>query len=75
MDAHFPIPPDLKLEIEREANARGISPQDFVRQSVESAISHRRTDDPLFSDTAVHRDNGPADLALNHDNYLYGDAS
>jgi hypothetical protein len=31
--------------------------------------------DPLFADTAMHRDDCPADLAAEHDKYLYGDES
>jgi hypothetical protein len=69
MDMQISLSPDLIAKIEREANARGVSPQDFVRESLEKAV------DPLFADTAVCRDEGPADFASKHDDYLYGDAS
>ncbi len=75
MDAHISLSPDLKARIEREANARGMSLPDFVRDSLEWAIAQKPSDDPLFADTAVYRDNGPVDFASNHDDYLYGDAS
>jgi hypothetical protein len=75
MDMHISLSPDLIAKIEREANARGVSLQDFVRESLEEAVAQRRGDDPLFADNAVYRDEGPADLASNHDDYLYGGAS
>jgi len=75
MDTHISLSPDLIVKIEREASARGMSLPDFVRESLEQAITHKPSDDPLFADTAVYRDNGPADFASNHDDYLYGDAS
>ena len=75
MDTHISLSPDLKAKIEREANARGMSLPDFVRESLEWAIVQKPSDDPLFSDTAVYRDDGPVDFASNHDDYLYGDAS
>lgn len=83
MDTPFSLPPDLKAKIEREADARGMSVADFVRVSLESAVVQEPSDAPepgsysdsLFADTAVYRDDGPADLAAKHDDYLYGDAS
>ena len=75
MDAHISLSPDLKAKIEREAKVRGMSLSDFVRESLERALAQKPSDDPLFADTAVYRDAGPADFASNHDDYLYGDAS
>ena len=75
MDAHISLSPDLIARIEREAKARGMSLRDFVRDSLERAIAQKPSDDPLFADTAVYRDEGSVDLASNHDDYLYGDVS
>ena len=75
MDMQISLPPDLKDKVEHEANARGMSLPDFVRTSLEWAIAQKPSDDPLFADTAVYRDDGPADFASNHDDYLYGNAS
>lgn len=75
MDAHISLSPDLIARIEREATARGMSLPDFVRDSLERAIAQKPSDDPLLADTAVHGDDGPVDLASNHDDYLYEDAS
>ena len=75
MDTQISLSPDLKAKIEREANARGMSLPDFVRESLEWAVAQKRSNDALFADIAVYRDDGPADFASNHDDYLYGDAS
>ena len=75
MDTHISLPPELTAKIEREAKARGMSLPDFVCESLENAVAQKPSDDPLFSDTAVYRDDGPNDLASNHDDDLYGDAS
>ena len=75
MDTQISLPPELKDKIEREANARGMSLSEFVCKSLEWAIAQNSSDDPLFADTAVYCDDGPDDVASNHDDYLYGDAS
>lgn len=75
MDTQITLPPELKAKIEREANARGMSVSDFVRESLEHAVTQEPSEDSMFADTAVYRDGGPNDLASNHDGYLYGDAS
>lgn len=75
MDTQISLPPDLQERIQREATARGMSLAEFVRMSLEQTLAQRRGDDPLFTDTAVYRDEGPDDLASRHDDYLYGDAS
>ncbi len=75
MNTQISLPPELKARIEREANARGMSVPDFLRESLEHALAQQPAEDPLFADTAVYRDGGPDDVAANHDRYLYGDAS
>ena len=75
MDSNISLSADFMARIEREADARGMSLPDFVRDSLEWAIAQKPSDDPLFADTAVYRDDGPVDFASNHDNLLYGDAS
>jgi hypothetical protein len=75
MDTQISLPPELKSKIEREANARGMSVVEFVRETLEHAVRQKTPEDPLFADTTVYRDDGPNDLASNHDDYLYGDAS
>lgn len=75
MDTPIPLSPDLKMKIEREAMARGMSLPEFVRDSLEWAIAQKPWDDPLFADKAVYRDEGAVDVASKHDDYLYGDTS
>ena len=75
MNMEISLSPDLLAKVEREAKARGMPLADFVRESLEQAISQKRSDDPLFSDTAVYRDDGPADFASKHDDYLYEEGS
>lgn len=69
MGMNIILPPDLEAKIEQEADARGMSLADFVRASLKRVIA---PNDPLFADTAVYHDDGPADYAANHDEYLYG---
>jgi len=73
MDTQISLSPELKSKIEREANARGMSVAEFVRESLEHAVA-QSPDDPMFADTAVYRDDGPRDFASKHDDYVYGDA-
>ncbi len=75
MNTSISLSPELKAKVEREAEARGMSLPDFVSESLEWAMAQKPSDDPLFADTAVYRDDGPVDFASNHDDYLYGDAS
>jgi hypothetical protein len=75
MNMQITLTPELKEKVEREAGARGMTVPDFVCESLERAVAKNRADDPLFADKAVFRDNGPADVAAKHDDYLYGDAS
>jgi hypothetical protein len=75
METQISLPADLKEKIKHEADSRGMSLPEFVRQSLEWAIAQKPSDDPLFADAAVYRDDGPVDFASNHDGYLYGNAS
>jgi hypothetical protein len=70
------IPEDLKIRAARRANAVGISLGGFIRESLERALnsdSKVALDDPYLSDNSVCEGDIPADLAQNHDKYLYGD--
>jgi len=69
------LPPELKARIERQADASGMSLEEFVRVTLERVVDRERSEDPLFSDTAVYQDDGPTDFASHHDGYLYGDVS
>ena len=75
MDTPINIPSDLQAKVLREADACGMSVAEFVRISLEWAVARKPYEDPLFTDTTVYRDDGPTDLAVKHDDYLYGDVS
>jgi hypothetical protein len=68
------LPPDLKRRAVLRAQAEGVSLGELIRRSLESAISDAsgaRDRDPLFADSEVFAGEVPADLAHNHDRYLY----
>lgn len=70
------LPLDLKARAARAARERGISFGELVRRSLTATIEAPPTgavnDDPLFADSAVYEGDTPADLASDHDGYLYG---
>jgi hypothetical protein len=54
----------------------GISLGGFIRESLERALKsddNVALDDPYMSDNSVYEGDIPADLAQNHDKYIYGD--
>ena len=70
------LPPSLKLRAERQARKLNMSLGQFIREAIDARLSESklsRSDDPLFSDKAVFDGEGPDDVALNHDRYLYED--
>lgn len=70
------IPQDLKIRAERRANSAGLSLGAFIREALEKALrsdADETLDDPLLNDNAVYEGDTEADLAQNHDKYLYGD--
>jgi hypothetical protein len=67
------LPRALKARVEAQARRRGISLGGFIRQSLERALKQDNGTngrDPLFDDDFVVEDDGPRDLAENHDKYL-----
>lgn len=67
---------ELKTRAIQKAAQRGISLGELIRESLEATLNNPRDhfiNDPLFADDAVFHDQGPGDLAKNHDQYLYGD--
>jgi hypothetical protein len=63
----------LEAQAAEVARRQGISVDEFVQRAVEEHLKRlaKRAADPFFSDTAVFVDDGPTDMALNHDHYLY----
>jgi len=69
------LPPELKSQAQKQARKLGISLGELIRRALAAELSsagrERRAEDPLFSDGAVFRGQVPADLARDHDRYLY----
>lgn len=70
------LPEGLKTRAQVRAAERGISLGDLVReclaQGLEAPDAERRQSDPLFR-PAVWSGDSPADLAEEHDRYLYAE--
>ncbi|HRC87541.1 MAG TPA: ribbon-helix-helix protein, CopG family [Thermoanaerobaculia bacterium] len=69
------LPPKLKREASSRAEQLGISLSELIRRSLEqevAAAARSSQRDPLFADAEVFEGETPADLALRHDDYLYG---
>jgi hypothetical protein len=71
------LPHQLKILALEQANKKGISLGQFIREAIQKSLdSHINDDvfdDPLFTDDAVYTGKTPADLAKNHDVYLYSE--
>ena len=69
------LPADLKAKALHRAREQGLSLGEFLPRSLEASLAGPgeppRKDDPLFSDVGVYDGPVPADLAANHDDYLY----
>jgi hypothetical protein len=70
VNLNVPFPDDLRSEAEAAARRQGIPLDEFVRNCVSNAVHPAQ--DPLFADQAIFTGKSPADLAENHDEYLYG---
>ena len=71
------LPPDLKIEAQRQAREQGISLGEFIRRAIKSQLGGskqaERAADSMFADRAVWTGDAPSDLSAKHDRYLYGD--
>lgn len=69
------LPKELKTKAMNHARKMGISMGQFIREALARSLDQDKypIEDPLFSDDAVFQGKTPADLAQNHDDYLYGD--
>ena len=69
------LPADLKDRVLHRAREQGLSLGEFLRRSLEASLAGQgktpRKADLLFSDDCVYEGHVPADLAGNHDDYLY----
>lgn len=73
------LPDDLKRRALKHAKITGLSLGGFIRESLEKNLQPPDVDqadeDPFFADNVVYQGKTPKDLALNYDDYLYGDKS
>ena len=68
------LPDDLRRRAINLARQRGISLAELIRGALEQSLAAgpaRFADDPFFADRATFEGDGPTDLAVNHDYYLY----
>jgi len=70
------LPDDLKMRALKHAEITGLSLGGFIRESLEKTLQPLDVDqvdeDPFFADNVVYQGKTPKDLALNFDDYLYG---
>ncbi len=70
------FPDDLKERAERTAAEKGISLEEFVRETVERHLQKLelpRSEDPYFANNSVYEGDTPTDVVERFDDYLYGD--
>ena len=71
------LPEDLKMRALKRADIMGLSLGGLIRESLEKNLHtpdvDQADDDPFFADSVVFKGKAPKDLALKHDDYLYGD--
>ena len=70
------LPVDLKQRASNLATRLGLSLGELIRQSLEAALRGNVGEvheDPLFTDKAVYRGPVPANLSVDHDDFLYGE--
>ena len=66
------LPVRLKHRANRLARKLGISLGELIRESLRDALHRRQDDDdPLYADDVSYPGPAPADLAADHDEYLY----
>lgn len=70
-----PLSEELRDQAELAARERGMSLDEFVRLCLSNSVVPGRQLDPLFADRGVFVGEAPADVAVNHDHYLYENRS
>ena len=68
------LPAELKHRANRLARRLGISLGELIRDSLREALNRapEDSDDSLYTDRVVYSGPAPANLAADHDDYLYG---
>ncbi|MGH7128318.1 MAG: CopG family transcriptional regulator, partial [Planctomycetaceae bacterium] len=76
------LPPELKARATRWAKEKGVSLGEVIREALAALVARPparqepgqrpRSEDPFFKDHEVWDGEGPTDISVNHDKYLYG---
>ncbi len=70
------LPPELQADAEAVARNQGISLGELIRRQLQTVtkkkVRRKRSDDPIFKNFKPWKGPGPTDMAINHDEYLYG---
>ncbi len=66
------LPPELRRKADLEAKKQGISLGELIRRRLQTMGEATESKARRFIDFPVWEDDGPADMAKNHDAYLYG---
>jgi hypothetical protein len=72
------LPHELRLKAQRQAQARGVSLGELIRQALNLILSHPLKSEPVdsfFTDRVSYQGPAPSDLSENHDRHLYGEGS
>lgn len=66
------LPEDLRRRASREAEAIGISLSELIRRRLAAGLDEEEPGRPRFFTRKPWTGPGPSDVALHHDDYLYG---
>jgi len=66
------LPADLHRAAEREARELGLSLGELIRRRLAPSMQKGKNATPAFFARKPWTDQGPSDLSVHHDQYLYG---
>lgn len=66
------LPEELRQRASREAKALGISLSELIRRRLAATSGAAEPESPRFYTRPPWDGPGPSDVALNHDDHLYG---
>ena len=74
MTTTIDLPAELKRKIEKAADIRGVTFDEYVFEALEWMLEKSEGHVPLYNDNAVFSGGVPEDLSTHHDRYLYNEA-
>jgi hypothetical protein len=66
------LPEDLRRAAEREARELGLSLGELIRRRLSPSLEKQEAKKPAFFTRVPWKDDGPTDISVHHDKYLYG---